>query len=273
MKYIYLAITILFLASCEDVIDLPLEEGPKLLVIDANINWKKGEDGKNQKIKLTETVGYYDTAIPAASGATVKITNGSTIIPFQEIGTTGVYETTDFNAQLNETYTLTIDYNGETFSAEEKLIPTPTIDSITQSIEDVFGSELLRVEFFFDDPAKEEENYYISQFHYTEEYLIDSYSTQSDALFDNEKANRVVELDDTLVPGDVLTLYLYGSSKTYFNYFNLLLDQLSSGGPFSTPPSSVIGNCINTTNPTKKPLGYFRLSEMEKVEYTIKEFE
>ena len=51
MRYIYLLLTILIFSSCEDVVDISLQEGTKRLVIDANINWEKGTIGNEQVIR------------------------------------------------------------------------------------------------------------------------------------------------------------------------------------------------------------------------------
>ena len=272
MKYLYLAITIILFASCEDVIDLPLAEGPKRLVIDANINWTKDSSGKSpgneQAIKLTETVGYYDLTIPPATGAAVRITNSTgDVTDFIEDGASGIYRTSSFVPALNETYTLSIEYKGETFSAEETLMPVANIDSISQSTDDFFGEEVIRVDFYYTDPI-DEENYYVNQFNYDFDYPLDTYRAFSDE-FTNGNTTSVFEQDDSLEAGQELILYFYGASKTFYNYTDLLLEQITSGGPFSTPPASVKGNCINLTNPDAKPLGYFRLSEMFVERYII----
>lgn len=268
MKYLYLAISIFLFASCEDVIDLPLEEGPKRLVIDANINWEKGTTGAEQSIRLTETAGFYDLTVPIATGATVTITNSSNVdFPFIEEGTTGIYSTSSFVPVIDETYTLTVTYNGEEFTAEETLLSLPNIDRIEQTTENFFGTEVIKVEFFYLDPAGIE-NYYFSQFSYPTDYAIDVYRTRDDNFSDGQETN-FFEQDDRLTPGEDLTIYFYSASKTNFNYMNLLLDQVSSGGPFAAPPAAVQGNCINTTDPEKKPYGFFRLSQIEVIDYTI----
>ncbi len=37
----------------------------------------------------------------------------------------------------------------------------------------------------------------------------------------------------------------------------------NGGGPFQSPPATVRGNIINTTNSANYPLGYFSLSEVD----------
>ncbi len=53
---------------------------------------------------------------------------------------------------------------------------------------------------------------------------------------------------------------------------NILLDIAGSsgGGPFQTPPATVRGNIKNETNFDNYPLGYFRISEADVINYTIK---
>lgn len=271
MKYIYLAIALILFTSCEDVIDLPLEEGPKRLVIDANINWEKDKTGittgNEQQIRLTQTAGYYDTYIPPANGATVTISDSTKEYVFIEDGDSGIYKTTDFEPQLNETYTLHIEYNGEEFSATETLIPVADIEKVEQSVENIFGTEIIKVEFFYQDPVGEGD-FYLSQFKCEESYTIDYYGTRGDELTDGQ-LNSVFEMDEKLEVGNTLVLKFYGASKDYTNYFNLLQQQLANNGPFATPPASVKGNCTNETNPDNKPLGYFRLSQMFVEEYII----
>ena len=51
----------------------------------------------------------------------------------------------------------------------------------------------------------------------------------------------------------------------------ILLQQNSEegGGPFETTPATVRGNCINETNSNNFPFGFFRLSEVDELIYTV----
>ena len=69
MKNLYVIIVLLLCTSCEDVIEVDLNEGPSRLVIDANINWKKGSDGKKQRIRLTGPMMQYDPSVSPSSCA------------------------------------------------------------------------------------------------------------------------------------------------------------------------------------------------------------
>jgi len=79
--FILLAIS---LNSCEEEIDLDLNEAEPKLVIEASINIE--EDGSNFAfIKLTTTTPFFNTDIPFVADATVTITDENGIqYPFSQ---------------------------------------------------------------------------------------------------------------------------------------------------------------------------------------------
>ena len=81
MKKIFKTIFILLtLISCEDVIDIDVNNAEPRLVIDASIHWLKGTNGNTQLIQLSLTAPYFDDAIPPATGANVFILIQVTIL-------------------------------------------------------------------------------------------------------------------------------------------------------------------------------------------------
>ena len=118
MKRVLFFIMLVGFISCEDVIDVDLPQSEPKLIIDASINWLKGTSGSFQAIKLSLSAPYFDTNIPPANGAVVKIINSqNTEFVFEEDRNTGVYINNAFNPILDETYRLTIIYNNETYTA------------------------------------------------------------------------------------------------------------------------------------------------------------
>ena len=77
-------------------------------------------------------------------------------------------------------------------------------------------------------------------------------------------------VEEDLDPGDEVIIRNYGVSEQFYEFMFVLLQQTSEGGgPFETQPATVRGNCINTTSPNNYPLGYFRLSEVSEIVYTV----
>lgn len=261
--------SVLFLTSCEEVVQLNLPTAAPKIVIEATINWQKGSSGNLQKIKLTTTTGFYDTKVPVVSGATVVIKNSSNVnFIFTEISGKGEYVCANFTPVLNETYTLSVTSKGQTYIASETLKSVAPIVEIIQNDQGGFTGNNIEIKTYFNDPANES-NYYLYNYSYSSQ-ILQNYYVDEDVFY---QGNRFfsVSLSDKVKKGDKINVTHFGISKSYYNYLSVLLSIASNGGgsPFQSPPATVRGNLVNTTNPENYPLGYFSLSESDKREYTI----
>jgi hypothetical protein len=271
-KFISIIVVLLsftILTSCEDVINVDLPSSQPRLVVDASIQWQKGTTGNEQKIKLTTTADYFSSTIPVVSNATVFITNeNNTIFTFTEIPNSGEYVCDNFIPEINKTYVLTIVYNGETYTATETLKSVPQINSIEQRDDLGFSGDEIGVKIKFQDNANEE-NQYLFQFN-TSAFSIPQFDVLDDRF---SQGNEMFALysDQQLEVGDTIDFKLFGISRTYYNYMNILLGVAGSnnGSPFSTPPATVRGNLINSSNAKNYAFGYFNLSEIDSINYTI----
>lgn len=271
IKYILLILTAVFFTACEKVVDVDLDTATPRLVVDASINWLKGTDGSQQKIKLTTTTGYYSKDIPTVSGATVFITNTTTniVFNFTETASTGEYFCNTFLPVINNTYVLTVIHDGETYNATEKLYAVPEISRVVQDNEGGFLGEDIEVRFFFMDNAAEN-NFYLIRYD-TDVLPYADYNVLDDEFFQGNEMFDFIDNED-FKAGDVVGLNLYGISERYYNYMSIVISMVEGGagsGPFQTPPVNVRGNVVNQTNSKNFAYGYFRLSENDKIDYTI----
>ncbi len=270
-QYILLILFTLSQLSCEDTIDVDLnDENPKL-VIDAVIKWPKGTTGENQTIKLTKTSNFYNNEVPPASGAIVTVTNSSNVVfTFIEDANTGVYNCTNFVPVINETYTLHIIYEGQTYTATDKLYATPAIQYTQQTNLPPIdgGEEIVQIKFFFQDNGAEDNFYLVGV--QNPNYVTPDYGVISDEFFQGNLMFGFYA-NDNLKPGQNLKLYLQGVSNPYFNYMNKLIaiSGTNNGNPFATPPATLRGNITNQTNKDNYPLGYFSLGETDSRDYLI----
>ena len=270
-KFIAILIVIFSFAftSCEDVIQVDVPTAPARLAVEAAINWQKGTTGNIQTIKLTYTTGYFDNVIPPASGAEVFVKNNSnTIFNFIENTNTGVYLCSDFVPQLNETYFLTIKINGETYTATDKMFPVAPITKIVQNNQGGFTGKDIEVKTYYNDPASEE-NFYLYRYNYKNQKKSNLY-TDEDTYFNGNEFFSLSQ-NDSLKVGEKIDIIHLGVSKSYYNYMSIIINLAgqSGGGPFQSPPSTIRGNVVNTTNASNYPLGYFSASEIDSREYTI----
>ncbi|MFS4491930.1 DUF4249 domain-containing protein [Maribacter sp. 2308TA10-17] len=269
---------ILSLASCEDVIDVPVQTAPTRLVVEASLDWEKGTAGNEQTIQLSNSSAFFDNTInTAVTGASVKVTNDSSGAEFVFVDqNTGEYATSSFVPAIGQSYTLEIIHNGETYSAQETLMAVPEITELFQDTEDGFDDEILEAHIIFTDPP-EEGNYYFFKFQRQGELLPDFEvgddefvnGNEIDWWYEIEEADDENDVRQPFAAGDVLDIEMYGVSEAFYNYIDILTDQIGGVGIFEATPVSVKGNCINLTNPENYAHGYFRLTEVNKTSYTF----
>ncbi|WP_417871237.1 DUF4249 domain-containing protein [Winogradskyella sp.] len=269
--------TFVVFASCEDVIDVDLDNVEPRLVIEASLDWEKGTAGNEQTINLSMSTPYFNTGEDTSvSGAVVTVTNTNSgaIFTFNDQND-GSYTVDNFVPVIGDTYRLDVSYAGENYEATETLMSVTDINSITQSIEGGFDDELLEVNVYFDDPA-DEENFYLMRY-YEAGDLFPYFEDISDEFVNGNEVHDFFEKEDDednneapFEPGDVVDIKLYGISEQYYNYMRLLIEQYYSGGdPFSSNSAQIRGNCINPTNPDQYAFGYFRATQVNVTSYTF----
>lgn len=159
---IVIAITTIF-TSCTDVIDVEVSEAAPRLVIEASLNWEKGTAGNTQSVKLSTSTPYFNNTISSiVTGALVTVTddtNGTDFIFTEQ--NNGVYTTSSFIPVVDHVYTLEVVYAGDTYIAHETLKTVVDVEDVYQTIEKGFDDEALEVNIDFNDPADEENYYFI----------------------------------------------------------------------------------------------------------------
>ncbi len=237
------------------------------LTIEASLDWEKGSTGNEQTIKLRTSTPYFDTTSDASvSGASVKVINNNSLVEFVfEDQNNGTYTTSNFVPVLNQSYTLEIVYNEETYTATETLMPVVEIAEITQSYDKGFDDSLLEINVLFDDPINED-NYYLLKLK-EEGTLLPVFLNIEDVFRDGKRIKLIYEKDDvdTFIPGDIVDVTLFGISENYFNYMDILLTL--SRGSFGVVPVGAKGNCVNIDNEENYAHGYFRLAQVVRTSY------
>ena len=279
MKYLYkhiLVFALISLYACTDVIDVEVPVASPRLVIEASIDWEKGTTGNEQNVKLSLSTPYFDSEeIVPAFGALVTVTNttANESFTFNDQGN-GNYSTALFIPRFNNEYTLEVIYDSETYTAYETLIPVVPIDDIYQSRDNGFDVEALEVNLDFTDPENIE-NFYLFRFQKQGDLLPEIFDFSDQFVDGNEVSVFYERLENEDInqeefePGDIIDIHFYGISEQYFNFMQLLISQNDAGGPFSTTPAALRGNCTNPTNPDNYAFGYFRVTEVVVEKYTF----
>ena len=268
-KIFKIGLICLLLMSCEDVIEVNLKTAEPRLVIEASLNWIKGTNGNTQVIRLSLTAPYFDDAVPAATGATVTVTDlNNNTFSFIEEGNTGIYKNLSFIPVLNGIYNLTINYNSEVYTATETLMSVTPVEFVEQKNDGGFSGEEIEIKAYYTDPSGID-NYYLFEF------LVIDDNTLSLEVYDDEftDGNQIFAFysSEDIESGDEIIIRNFGISERGYEFLNILLQQTddNSGDPFETQPATVRGNCVNQTNPNNYPLGYFRASETDVFTYFV----
>lgn len=268
MKKLLILLGVLVLSSaCEDVVEVNLEEAQPRLVVDAILEWKKGTNGANQTIKLSRTRDFFDDEPQPVSGATIKVNNSYGVeFAFEEV-TSGEYMTDTFRPEINELYSLRIELDGNVYSAKETLKPVVPINFVEQIDEGGFSGEDIELKAYYTDPEAIE-NYYAFKF-FAPFLAFPDLSVFDDEFNDGNQIFGIFSEED-LEAGMDVKIQLYGISRNYYNFLEILLAQAgSAGGPFETQPATVRGNIRNENDSDELIFGYFGLSEIDEIIYTI----
>ncbi len=281
MKKIFLAIVILSsfaFTACEDVIDVELNQGQTLLVIDGMIT----NEVKAQKIKLSSTAAYFDNKkTPTVSGAFVELKeydaagvllNTDTLV--ENTPNSGEYFTQKITAgSIGNRYDLTVRALGETYTASSTMQRIPPIDSLTFKYETYNVPELTGWHAFYNGPEIPGigDNYLFRIYRNGKQYNNpNQIYFASDELVDGNYIGNVDLTPEVFEQGDTIMVELYTMNKDQYYFFVELARQVNNGGIFASPPANVRTNIYNNTTQGKKAVGYFSANAMNRATEIIK---
>ncbi len=270
-KYILIPFALLFLISCEKVIDIDLNQSNPRFVIEGNLSNEAGES----KVKISKTLNFDETtAYPAISGALVTITDNK----LNQIDTltetsAGIYFKAGLAGIEGHTYTMMVNINNQIFTAVSTMPLSVNLDSLVQeTLAGSYsgggpggsgrpgsdqGSSTIQITPHYTDPVNSE-NYY--QFEVTRnDTLVDDVFIRNDVGFNGSSSHLPLRVKAD--KGDVVTIDLQSIDKTVYNYFFGLNENINQSSATPANPASNINNGA---------LGYFKAhtskSEMIRIE-------
>lgn len=273
-KYILIPFVLLFLNSCEKVIDIDLNQSNPRFVIEGNLSNEAGES----KVRISKTLNFDETtAYPAISGALVTITDNK----LNQIDTltetsAGIYFKAGLEGIEGHTYTMMVKIDNEIFTAVSAMPFSVNLDSLVQ--ENLAGSgtgggpggsggpgnpggdhdyeTIIQITPHYTDPVNSE-NYY--QFEVTRnDTLVDDVFIRNDVGFNGSSSHLPLRVKAD--KGDVVTIDLQCIDKTVYNYFFGLNENINQSSATPANPTSNINNWA---------LGYFKAHTSKKKTISI----
>lgn len=255
---LFLVLIALTTSACEDVIDVDLPSEEPRLVIDALIRIPE-QEGQEETvlafIKLTTTAPFYDEQVPIVTGANATLNTGNKSYDLTD-QSNGFYTAYIPREEIeNEVFTLKVEYNNEVYSSTTKYVPTVPIDFIGQGDSTLFSGDEREVIVIYTDPA-ESDDYYLFDLDY-KLFLV-----SEDEFYQGQTFGFSYFYEDLSV-GASITIDILGVDKNFYDYMNTVINQAGrdTGGPFESPPATLRGNIVNTTNPDNFALGYFAIAQ------------
>ena len=252
--------------SCEKVIEIDLEDADTQVVIEANL--ATGE--APFQVKISTTAPYFESGLPQAiEHATIRLLdeNGNVYaVPHVQ---NGIYATL-VNANVEQTYTLEVEIDGELYVAKSYLPAPVLLEEIYAEYQPAQGPlpEGYAVYFRYQDPANVA-NYYraVHAVNGELQQKPDDLQVLNDRINDGALTLNGL-LQQAFDLGDTVTVELRHFDETSYTYFSSLGDIIGGGmGPNSG--SAAPGN--PTTNWSNNALGYFSAYSSDSMTFRIEE--
>jgi hypothetical protein len=262
--------------SCDKAVVLDLEQMPSQVVIEGLVT----NQPNYQFVKVTRTAGFYESGeTPRVTDASVSVVDdlGSQINylhnPNNHPDSSGYYlPAVPFIGAVGRTYTLTVMVNGESYSAEDKLVDVTAIDSLTYQVnfdeeEDPKDAGKFYEVLMYAKELQASEDYYLFKFYRNDSLKIYS---PSDIYFADDKTLgeeiNGVPSPVFYAPEDSARVEMYSLSRNGFVFYSDLFNLLNNdGGMFSPPPAN------SRTNLSNGALGFFQVSAVNISGIRIKE--
>jgi hypothetical protein len=272
-KIMSLFLAVLLSWSCQEIIDLDLEQSEPKLVVEGKLT----NERIIQKIKISESINYYDTtALAPFKDALVSLLDkdGNFIVNLPYNPEDSTYQSnTPFGLDIGQNYILQIEAKSEILEAKGKVLENATLDSIyylsaeeLQALgQPVFGEGYF---MFVNGNLNNEGIEYFKLDVSVNDTLRNSRGDFSNSILTSEffgKEFQALPVPGSFEEGDTVSLELYTLNEDLYQYYVEFINLLfNDGGVFSPPPVNPTTNIKNVTKPENEPLGYIQFSSIQR---------
>lgn len=255
IRYFLFTISIFFV-SCEDVIDIGLQDADPQLIIVAEIH----DQSDQQIITISKTVAFnQEGGFDGVSDANVAVTDGmGTVHHFTE-RSPGRYVADNFLGRVFETYRLQVTIDETTYTASTQMPPRVSVDSVGTAVTNFFGEEQKYIAIKYQDPPQQPNYYrYMMRINGGPVRFI---QVTNDKFNDGKYVNEHLGSDDEdLATGDAVTLYIQSVDKAMFDFWNAIQQTNPGTAAPANPSSNIEGGA----------LGYFSAYSMTELTVEVK---
>ncbi len=274
LKLFFVLLTVISLTSCEDVIQVKLDEGDPIVTIDAFIN----DMQLQQKVRLTYTDGYFsqkpNEPIIGATVTVKDLTTGVDYIFNDNNNGDYVWTPTD-TLRVGHNYELTVTHQGNVYKSTSRMNRTSKVDSIISEFKE--GGGLAATEpgydmafLGFDIPGDTVDYYWIKSYRngvfFNKGGDINicadaAFGAGADGFpFITPIAQGITPFGERFNKFDVCRVEIHSINLETYNFLTQVQTQTTNSGLFATSPENVKTNIKNTTSDKTKVVGWFCMS-------------
>ncbi|HEX5151638.1 MAG TPA: DUF4249 family protein [Parafilimonas sp.] len=233
----------LLFTSCEKVIDVDYKDNQSKIIIEGNITNETGP----YFVKITRSIPLEEAGTyPAINDAVVTISddagNSETLTPQGN----GMYNTNTLKGVEGRTYTLTVQTENQTCTAQSTMPQRVPFDSIKVEPIVVFGDTEYNLIPVYYDPIEKGNNYrFVLSVNDT---LINQHFMQNDDIKNGAVNTFRLEINDEdlkLKPGDFVSVTMQCIDKNVASYYTALVQMADSGPGGGTTPNNPPNNISN----------------------------
>lgn len=290
-KLFVLIVSLTSLSSCEDVVQIKLDEGSKLYVIDAFVNDLR----TTQKIRVVSNDTYFSNReAPPVSNAQVQLKDLTDNKTYSFQYTNNGYYTYDIIpgdtiCRLNHQYRLEVSLDGNTYTSLSTQKRTARIDTVIAEYNDGtnggFGTPVppfYLCTLLASDPNKGATDY----------YWIKTF--RNDTLFASpQDINTSIDGTNGPVPDlgsdftdftppitfigfkrykkdDFCKVEIHSISRETYFFFVQAVQQINNGGLFATTPENVKTNIVTPQGAKTNAVGWFNVASVSSMKVQVK---
>jgi hypothetical protein len=239
---IYLCWAILFFASCDKIITLPIQENEVKLIIEASITDQPGP----YYVKLTRSINLNEVNVyPVVENGLVIISDNTGIKDTLKYSKQGIYMTKLIQGVYGRTYNLEVNVDGKKYTATTTMPSKVNLDSLRINTFSINGENQYSIIPVYTDPMELGNSYrFIQQINDT---LDNNYNIFNDNLNNGKINQRPLgrpNIDIEIKNLDLVTVEMRCISQAAHLYFYTLSQQGGAGPGGGTAPTNLPNNII-----------------------------
>lgn len=249
-----LGLWLLPLISCEDLIQLEVNDAEANLVIVAEIDNQE----THHEVHIHRTVSLSSAGQDLVSGASVLVTDSAgRRFVYSEVEP-GLYRSQRFRGRIGMTYHLSVEVDDERFEAFSSMPRQVPVDSIGTAISSFMGEERIFITLKFNDPAAQT-NYYGYKMSVNDGPW--RFHNVYDDRFNDGRAvtHELFDMDLELQSGDKVRVQRRNIEQATYLYWR----SVASANPAASAPANPPGNISNDA------LGYFSVHSINEYEVYV----